>query len=109
MVNWLRTTGAVASSAAVFVSGSDYSKVVSFIQGPATEAIAKHLLADLIEHLGYLNENGLHESVTLGGNETLEKYVFLPGGDVYGMWGLEVPIRIMSLYTENGVAKATVF
>ena len=49
--------GVIASTAGVFVTGVDYAKVVSFIQGPITETSAELLLRDLVAHLSYLNEH----------------------------------------------------
>ena len=96
-IKLLRAGGVVASAAGVFTTGTDYAKVVSFIQGPVTEGLAGFLLQDLIAHLGYLNENALHDSTTVPKCRSVSKYVFFPRGDIPGIWGLEMPVRIMTV------------
>lgn len=96
-INLLRSAGIIASAAGTFGVGADYDKIVSFIQGPVTETLAEFLLADLIAHLGYLNDHALHDSTTVAPNEDVSKYVFFPRGDIIGVWGLELPVRVMTV------------
>jgi hypothetical protein len=91
----------LASAAGVFTTGADYAKVVSFIQGPVTAGLAEYLLQDLIAHLGYLNANALHDSTTVPRFGSVSKYVFFPRGDIPGVWGLEMPVRIMTVQQES--------
>jgi hypothetical protein len=100
-IKLLRAGGVLASAAGVFTTGADYAKVVSFIQGPVTAGLAEYLLQDLIAHLGYLNANALHDSTTVPRFGSVSKYVFFPRGDIPGVWGLEMPVRIMTVQQES--------
>ncbi|MEE8154203.1 MAG: hypothetical protein V3T53_04480 [Phycisphaerales bacterium] len=100
-INLLRSAGIIASAAGTFGVGADYDKIISFIQGPVTETLAELLLADLLAHLGYLNEHALHESMTIQARGMAEKYVFFPRGDIFGVFGLELPIRVMNIDEGN--------
>ncbi len=88
---------------APFISADDLGEWVSFFSGPVTAEFEKHLLADLIANLEFMNANAMHESITIKEHGTESKYVFFPRGDVYGRWGLNLAVRILSIYTDPSV------
>jgi hypothetical protein len=101
-IDMLRAAGVIAAAVPAFAStGSSYSPIVSFIQGPVTETLANALLSDLVAHLNYINANAMHDSVSLEALGSANKYVFFPRGDIFGAWGLELPMRIMALKQEQ--------
>jgi hypothetical protein len=103
-INILKGAGVVAAAVPAFSSvGSSYSPIVSFIQGPVTATLEDLLLHDLVTHLNFLNANALHDSVTIPAREQVEKYVFFPRSDIFGAWGLDLPMRVMALKQERTV------
>lgn len=96
----LRSAGVIAGAVAPFVTREDFGNWTSFAQGPLTTELEKHLLADLVANLEFMNENALHESITIKENGTISKYVFFPRGDVDGRWGLNLAVRILLINTE---------
>lgn len=101
IIELLRSAGVIAGGVSGFNVGGDYDKISSFIQGPVTGELAKHLLADLIAHLGFLNDYALHETVIIPAESSVARYVFLPRGDITGKFGLELPVRIMGIVDES--------
>lgn len=104
-INILRGAGVIATAVPTFTPvGPSYLPIVNFINSPVATTLSEFLLADLVAHLAYLNANALHDSVTVPPHGSVAKYVFFPRGDIFGAWGLDLPMRIMSLRQERQVA-----
>lgn len=96
LISLLRSAGVIAAGASGFGGvGDSYGEVLSFIQGPVVKELEALLLADLVQNLAFINEHALHESIVIPPRDGVEKYVFLPRGDILGIWSLELPVRVM--------------
>ncbi len=99
-VRILRSAGVIVGAVAPFVTAEDFGNWAAFSAGPLTTELEKHLLGDLVSNLEFMNANALHESITIKENGSTSKYVFFPRGDVDGRWGLNLAVRILSIYTD---------
>jgi len=108
-VRILRTMGVFGGAVAPFISADDLGEWISFFSGPVTAEFEKLLLADLVANLEFMNANAMHETLTIKEQGTASKYVFFPKGDVFGRWGLDLAVRILSIYTDpDKILSATV-
>jgi len=102
-VNALRMIGARAGAAAVFIDSEDYAKIVAFFAGPFTETVAEALLRELVNSLEFMNAQALKEITTIPPGTTIAKYVFYPKSDIYGVWGLDLPVRIVRVQEDDNI------
>ena len=87
----------------MFIDGEDYAQIVAFFAGPFTETVAEALLRDLVKSLEFINANAMKETITIPPNSTVAHYVFYPRGDIYGVWGLDLPVRLVRVLEEKDV------
>ncbi len=103
VVRILKSAEAISGAMSWAVTRGDFGKWSAFFSGTLTPEIAKHLLADLVANLEFINANAMHESITIKEHGAESKYVFFPKGDLYGRWGLNLAVRILSIYTDPSV------